>query len=360
MESKNLYCSPACTPSSPLISNIRFPVRHILIIRPGALGDIIITLPALFAIRSYFHNAHIEIMGHTPFLEIVKGRFYADTISRFDQADIAALFIKDAQLPESLRSRIRGMDMIISFLLDTDGIFIENLKAAGARHVIHYEPFPAQGERIHIINHFLKFLNLIGIPFSLDAPRVFLHEDDMRFGDNFLKGKITDRKRILVAVHPGSGCRQKCWSVECYAELILWLDKEMDIQPIVISGPADTKIIEELKARVKDSFVPADHLPLPHLAAVINRCKLFIGNDSGITHLAAALGTYTIALFGPTDPSTWGPRGEHVKILYKETSCSPCPSYTRKNCLSQICLEKISTKDVISEVDAFLRFSSNK
>jgi len=360
VKAKNLCCSPADSPFSPSISNFQPFINHILIIRPGALGDVVITLPTFFAIRNYFYNAHIEIMGYASFLEIIKGRFYADTVSRFDQADSAALFIKNAQLPECLEKRLRGMDMIISFLLDKDGIFIENLKAAGTRHVVHYEPFPPHGERIHIIDHFLNFLHSIDIPFYYDTPRIFLQKDDMYFGDNFIKDRIADPQKMLIAIHPGSSSRQKCWPVESYAELLLWLNKEMNVQPLIVSGPSDIEIIEELKVRVKESFILVDHLPLPHLAAVIKRCNLFIGNDSGITHLAAALGTRTIAIFGPTDPNIWGPRGEQVKILCKGIPCSPCLPDTRRNCLSQICLEKVSTKDVIHEVDTFLRFSQDK
>lgn len=357
MKAKDLCCSHAGIPSSSFISNFPSLIKHILIIRPGALGDVIITLPTLFAIRSYFHNAHIEIMGNAPFLEIIEGRFYADTVSRFDQADIAALFIKNARLPDYLEKRLRSMDMVISFLIDKDGIFIENLTAAGVRYVLQYEPFPAHGRHIHIIDHFLNFLSLLDIPFYHDIPRIFLHEDDMYFGDNFIKNSIADPQKTLVAVHPGSGSRQKCWPVEYYAELLVWLHKEMGIQPIIISGPADVGVLEELKIRVKDAIF-ADHLPLPHLAAVIKRCKLFIGNDSGVTHLSAALGTPTIAIFGPTDPGVWGPRGDRVKIVYKcEIPCSPCLSDTRKNCLSRTCLEKVSTKDIIQEIDTFLHLS---
>ena len=93
---------------------------------------------------------------------------------------------------------------------------------------------------------------------------------------------------MLVAVHPGSGSRQKCWPMDRFAELILWLKEEMDTQILLISGPADTEIVEELRVKVRDKFILVDHLPVPILAAIIKRCKLFVGNDSGITHLAAA------------------------------------------------------------------------
>ncbi|WP_169703236.1 glycosyltransferase family 9 protein [Candidatus Kuenenia stuttgartensis] len=78
------------------------PEKHILILRPCAIGDLIITLPALHALREYFPNAYIEIMGYPSYLEIVHGRFYANALSRFDQSDVSSLFRKNALLPDTL------------------------------------------------------------------------------------------------------------------------------------------------------------------------------------------------------------------------------------------------------------------
>ncbi|MEK6558519.1 MAG: hypothetical protein AABZ43_00095, partial [Planctomycetota bacterium] len=113
-------------------------VKHILIIRPGAIGDVIVTLPTIGAFRKHFHNARIEIMGYASFLEIAKGRFYADTVSRFDHADIAPLFTKNSNVPASLINKLSNMDLIISFVSDREQIMVRNLRAAGAKHVIHY------------------------------------------------------------------------------------------------------------------------------------------------------------------------------------------------------------------------------
>ncbi len=319
-------------------------------IRPGALGDLVVTLPTFEAIRKYFKNARIDIMGYSSYLEIVKGRFYADTISRFDQADIASLFTKNSNVPASLINKLSNMDLIIAFVSDKDQVMVNNLRAAGVKHVIHYEPFPSEGEDIHVIDHFLKCLDLLVIDHSNKIPKIFLRDEDILLGEKFLNDRVVNPKKMLVAMHPGSGSRQKCWPTDRYVELILWLKKEMDAQILLISGQADTGIVEALRDKVRDNFILADQLPLPILAAIIKRSNLFVGNDSGITHLAAAVGTPTITIFGPTDPRMWGPRGEQVKILYKKSPCSPCSFDTRRNCFSQICLEGVTVEDVISEI----------
>ncbi|UJS17949.1 MAG: glycosyltransferase family 9 protein [Candidatus Jettenia sp.] len=326
---------------------------HILIVRPSALGDLIVSLPALEAIRNYFSGAHIEIMGYPSFLEIVRGRFYADTVSRFDHADIATLFMRNAQISEHLMKRFGCMDIIIPFVFDKEQILTKNLESIGARAIVHYDPFPLSGESIHITDYFIKFLDVLGIPDSGKIPKIFLHEKDILFGNDFIRDKIDNSNKKLIAIHPGSGSRQKCWPLERFAELILWMRKEMDVQILVISGPADYEIVEKLRAKVKD-FIHVDQLPLPNLAAIIKQCNVFIGNDSGITHLAAAVGVHTIAIFGSTDPNVWGPRGEWVKILHKKSDCSPCFPDTRRNCFLQTCLEAVTVEDVMCEVKHFL------
>jgi len=307
-------------------------------------------LPTLGAIRDHFPNAFIEVMGYPAHLELIKGRYYADVVSRFDQMDIAHLFVKDAEIPNSFRERLCQMDLIISFVSDSDRIFSHNLNASKARCIIHYDPFPADDAGIHMIDHFLHVLDSLGITYTDTIPKIFLNDEDIRFGEDFVKDRIAGSKKMLIAIHPGSGSRQKCWPIERFAALINRLNQELQAHIIVISGPADQEIVEGLNAGIHDDFTLTDQLPLAKLAAVIKRCNFFIGNDSGITHLAAALGIYTIALFGPTDPKIWGPRGESVKILYKKVHCSPCVADMRRNCFTQICLENIKMEDIIHEV----------
>ncbi|MEK6728616.1 MAG: hypothetical protein AABY76_01165, partial [Planctomycetota bacterium] len=136
MEIKNIgdsFSSPLTQMRKPE-HHYRASAKRILIIRPGALGDLIVTLPTFGAIRHYFQDAHIEIMGYTTFLEITKGRFYADAVSRFDHADNALLFVNNVELPPSLIKKFEGIDLVFSFVSDKEQVFARNLRKTGVKH----------------------------------------------------------------------------------------------------------------------------------------------------------------------------------------------------------------------------------
>jgi ADP-heptose:LPS heptosyltransferase len=122
----------------------------------------------------------------------------------------------------------------------------------------------------------------------------------------------------LVALHPGSGGRHKCWPPDRYGRLCDRLTA-MGYTPVLTAGPADEGVIQAVMAGASAARpVVVDQAPLTHLAGLLTRCRAMMGNDSGITHLAAAVGIPTIALFGPTDPAVWGPRGKTVRIVWGE------------------------------------------
>jgi ADP-heptose:LPS heptosyltransferase len=326
------------------------PEKRILILRPCAIGDLIITLPALHALREYFPNAYIEIMGYPSYLEIVHGRFYANAISRFDQSDISSLFRKNALLPDTLTKRFSKFDLIIAFVSDKDTIFSENLKKSGARKVICYNPFPSNSEPIHISNHFLNFLKLLEIPYSNTSPIIYLNKEDLKAGKDFFHDNAPDAVQKTIAIHPGSGSIHKSWPFINYSSIIHWLIERLNAQIFIIKGPADTVVTKNAGNLPKKNICIIDNQPLPKLAAILQQCDLFIGNDSGITHLAAAMGISMLSIFGPTDPAVWGPRGKSVNICYRPTSCSPCSDEVRKTCFPKICLESITTENIQKEI----------
>ena len=116
-------------------------------------------------------------------------------------------------------------------------------------------------------------------------------------------------------------------------------------------GPADEEVTQEYFSLIdSDAISTFNNLPLNQLAAVLKKCSLYLGSDSGITHLAAAVGTPVVALFGPTDPRVWSPRGDNVSIVYKAPECSPCSREGMRGCIHTKCLEGITVEEVYGKI----------
>ncbi len=315
-------------------------------IRPGALGDFVLTLPVFAYLRRKFPEYHIEVMGYTHITDIAEGRYYVNKSFRFDHPEAAYLFLKAIPIPEGLTRYLSSFDIIISFL--KNDIFVDNLRRTSAAMVLSHDPFPKGNEPIHIVDHLL--LPWPDVTSQERVPKLLLTESDQQWASDFMDKHSINPEAPLVALHPGSGSHKKCWPVENFVSLAIGLRKELEAQFLLVSGPADEESTGYFLKHVSPLPLTLYNLTLPKLAAILERCSLFIGNDSGVTHLAAATGVNTIALFGPTDPKIWGPRGKRVIILQGELDCLPCTQEEKINCTRPSCMEVIHPEQVIATV----------
>ncbi len=149
----------------------------------------------------------------------------------------------------------------------------------------------------------------------------------------------------------------KVWPTGRFVQLsekLIAMDGAKIILPI---GPADESMAQEYFDLIdSEAIIPIANLPLNELAAILKKCDVYVGNDSGITHVAAAVGIPVVALFGPTDPLVWGMRGDNVSVMYKGgLECSPCSREEMKRCVNRRCLEKISVEEVYGKVSCMIR-----
>ncbi|MEO6848779.1 MAG: glycosyltransferase family 9 protein [Chthoniobacterales bacterium] len=309
---------------------------RILLIRGGAIGDFILTLPALRILRDAFPEAHIEILGYSHITEIAHGRFYADGIRNIEYAALAGFFNPKAELDPALCEYFAGFHQIISYLYDPDGFFEGNLRRCGVKNLILGEP------RLHHNEHAalqlaqpLGKLGLFADEESLCA-RVFPTGQDVADAKEYLKHTPLPR----LVIHPGSGGPQKNWPTQQWKEWIhSFTANHKAWQVLVVGGEADGETLNTLRNNSSSARVHfLENLPLPLLAAVLAQCQGFLGHDSGISHLAAASRCSCVLLFGPTDPAVWSPKGKHVNILR---------AHTRK-------MEDISLAEVTAMLDSFI------
>ncbi len=288
---------------------------RILVIRSGALGDFVLTLPAIRALREAAPRAHIEIVGRTATLEVARGRYYADAVRSIDRADFAPLFAPGGEASPEVIAYLTGFDLILSYLPDRDGLFRRNLERVGVRRLVCGDPVPAPDEGRHIVDRLAEPVEGAGIPVRDRSPRVFLTEEDGWTAEAFLKGCGISESDLFVVIHPGSGGARKCWPAERFARVAEVVAQTTGARVVVPCGPADEQVVEQMASEMAVAPVVARGLPLPVLAGALARCRAYLGNDSGVTHLSAASGAPVVALFGPTDPRVWGPRGERVRVV---------------------------------------------
>jgi heptosyltransferase-2 len=294
------------------------PQQTILMIRAGALGDCLLMLPALGALRRHFPQARIDVMGYPPRWEWVLGRGLVDHVHSIEYPGMHLLFGTDLVVPAPLRSFLGAYNIILSYRPDPDGVFERSLKALGARLVLSQAPFPpAPPPKIHVADFALRLVARLGVPVPPAAVGISLSDTELALTQPFFaRYQVDPTRQPLVAVHPGSGSAAKRWPVENFATLIETLEGQLGVRTVLVTGYADTAILARLRPLLGTATpLVAENWPLLPTAALIAQAAVFVGHDSGLSHLAAALQRPTVAIFGPTDPDIWKPRGERVTVV---------------------------------------------
>jgi heptosyltransferase-2 len=284
-------------------------LKRILAIRGGAIGDFILTLPALKALREAYPSADIEILGYKNIAVLAEERFYARRVHSIESASLSRFFAKDADLPAELVTYFAEFDLIISYLYDPDLIFETNLRRSGAQEIIRG---PAKIEdSSHAACQLARPIEELAVPISDFAPKLYPSTKDRHRAGKFLAGL----EAPMVAFHPGSGSHDKNWPLQNWIDLGNHFLRNFTGSLLIVSGEADEDRIRRLKSAWQNARVLfAKHLPLPDLAAALEN-TIFMGHDSGISHLAAAVGAKCILLFGPTNPAVWAPLNENARVV---------------------------------------------
>lgn len=284
-------------------------MNRILVIRGGAIGDFILTLPALRALRDAYPNARIEILGYEHIAALAENRFYVQHVRSIESATLSRFFAENAELPAELGKHFAQFDLIISYLYDPDLIFEKNLRRCGAREVVRG---PAKiDNRSHAACQLAQPIADLGLPISDFAAKLYPSSEDRHRAKGFVAGLATP----IVALHPGSGSERKNWSLQNWIDLGNDFLENSAGSLLIVSGEADEDQTRQLESVWQHSRIRfAKRLPLPDLAAVLEDA-IFLGHDSGISHVAAAAGASCILLFGPTDPAVWAPLNKNTRVI---------------------------------------------
>jgi heptosyltransferase-3 len=263
---------------------------RILVIRGGAIGDFILTLPAIRALRQQFPEAFLEVLGYPHIAQLALAGGLVDRVQSIEAGALAGFFARHGKLSEDLADYFSEFNLIVSYLYDPDDIFKINVGRCTRAQFIQGPHRPNESAGVHATKVYLKPLERLAI---FDADHV---------------------PRLKLNTQPPS------------AELLERLIHSTAVKLALVGGEAEGERLQRLAAALPPARLRvAQSLPLPQLATLLQGCAAFIGHDSGISHLAAALGLPGLILWGETARQIWQPPSERVFVLENAQGLAALP-----------------------------------
>ncbi|MGQ0810496.1 MAG: glycosyltransferase family 9 protein [Nitrospiraceae bacterium] len=309
--------------------------RTLLVIHPSGVGDVLLSLPAMRALKRAFPAHELAAIIGGQIGTFLQQCGEVEVVLPVENDTLAQLFAGPDFVEAAVRDRLDHCDLAVCWLKDHKNDLSAMLRLSGVRRVVACSPLTSKLHAYHQADRFIETLGDIVGPATHDET-LRAPQNIRDVGQRLLKAKGVGSEP-MIAIHPGSGSGYKCCDPALFASLIEWASAQK-IRPVIIGGPADEGIIAALYRRCLDPPVLLQHLELSLVAGVLSHARLFVGHDSGISHLAAALHIPTIALFGPTDARRWRPRGGEVRIVMGE-SCRCGDWETVRQCPQRPCLQ---------------------
>lgn len=285
-----------------------------LFIRGGAVGDFILTMPAIRLVREQLPDNEIEVLGYPAITELARATGLVERTRSIEDARLAPFFAPGAELDKEWCDYFSRFDVVLSYLYDPDGFFAGNLEKAGVKTLLA-GPFrptdtdPAESAAKQLAKPLERFA-------------LFLEDDEFALDyRSHVESPLPARESATtrIAIHPGSGSASKNWSFESWIDVLGTLrDRIENVEFIVTSGEAEREVIPAFLTLADEQGLPVQHLEsraLPELGAAYGDIDFYLGHDSGISHLAASAGAKGLLLFGPTNPAVWAPATSRMEVL---------------------------------------------
>ncbi|OGW48180.1 MAG: hypothetical protein A2V62_08290 [Nitrospirae bacterium RBG_19FT_COMBO_58_9] len=325
-------------------------MRNVLIIKLRYIGDVLLATPTVRAIKAARPDVRVTLMVNRGTEDVLSGHPDLDEIMVLDKGSLTAQWRFIAGL------RRRRFDTVIDLTDGDRSAFLSWISGAPVRIGFNDEHRwrgrcytqvvqPVPGVR-HRVDRDLASLEPLGIHASEEPPRLWLTGEDEAHADQLLDRLGISRDRPIVVIQPGARYWFKAWPYERFAELADRLASDYDCQVLIGGSREEEPLAQRIREAAKSGPINMAGLAtLKQFASITKRAALFVGNDSGAMHIAAAVGTPMVALFGPSNPDEWGPRGGPAEVIYKGLDCRVCfhPTCLRgeENCMKQIGLGEV-------------------
>lgn len=291
----------------------------ILVIRGGAIGDFILTLPAIAALRRQFPAAHLEVLGYPHIAQLALAGGLVNRVQSIEARALAGFFARHGQLAEDLADYFSEFDLIVSYLYDPDHIFQTNVGLCTGAQFIVGPHRPQERLRLHATKVYLQPLERLAIFDADPIPRLPIAPRPAPLAS-------PPSPPSTLALHPGSGSDRKNWPEANWADLLQHLLNFTGFSLLLVGGEAEGERLQRLAAALPPTrFRVAQSLPLAELARLLATCQAFVGHDSGISHLAAAVGLPGLVLWADTAEEIWRPPSPSVIVLRHPTGLDRLP-----------------------------------
>ena len=278
-------------------------------IRGGAIGDFILTLPAMAALRRQFPAAHLEVLGYPHIAQLALAGGLVNRVQSIEARALAGFFARGGELAEDLADYFSEFDLILSYLYDPDGVFQTNVSLCTRAQFIVGPHRANEAAELHATKVYLQPLEHLAIFDADSIPRLALASQPPSLNPQ-------PSTLNLLALHPGSGSERKNWPEAKWAELLRHLITSTAFDLLLVGGEAEGERLQRLAVALPLARCQvAQSLPLEDLAHRLACCRAFIGHDSGISHLAAAVDLPGVVLWGDTAEEIWRPSSEKFVVL---------------------------------------------
>lgn len=337
-------------------------VNRILVIRLKSIGDTVLTTPSLIALRRFLPKVQIDILLED---------WVAPVLEDFEAIDNVISFKKDdlkSRLQTAWQLRRNKYDVVFNLHGGTtSGFFV---RATGAKYRVGYSHYRYiffhnqllsssadfwNEKTTHSAEQQLALLGFVGVPVS-DKPKSSLNvsEKAKNSVEEKLKSKIKNQRSKIALFHPVAAFDTKQWATENFALTAEYLsEKGFDI--VAIATKKEREVLENLKKLSKVPIKTFDNLTLPEITAFASRAEIFVGNDSGIAHIAAAVKTPSVVIFGSSNRDHWRPWTDAPnEVVYENFDCQPCAGYFCKQFSEPKCILSVKPESVIEAIEKVL------
>jgi ADP-heptose:LPS heptosyltransferase len=304
----------------------------LLIIHQGALGDVVMTFPALIALRKKF--GRIDILCQGQLGKLADGLGLVDNAYPLEAACFATLFSTPVDKKIKVILAAYSTFLLFSFASDLK----KSIRQTSKGRCFQIPPRPPIREKINVTEFILKNLFDCGLLAAFNS-----HEEHFTRQGKLFPDSARPVGSSKIFIHPGSGSIRKRWPLSRFLEIAHVLEKK-GLRPQFVCGPAEQDLADELANKNRPIHGLSE---LTDLADLLESGGGYIGNDSGVSHLASFLRLPSVVIFGPTDPLRWKPPGPRVKIVRPELDCNPCFEIEPENCPEPRCLADVSVEMVV-------------